>query len=275
MRICVLGSEGQIGAHVTSWGDSEGFFVSRVDKLITTDHDLTQSSRNWTSAIADCDVVVFLAFDVGGANYLREFQNTHAFLHSNTIMMLNVFETVKQYNKKIIFASSVTAFDLDNSYGNCKLLGERLCASIGGISVRLWNIYGFETDPSRYHVVMDFISQARTEGKISCKTTGHERRQFLYGEDCASAIFSIINRYNEIIERTIHISSGKWTSIHDVAHLVADVCNVGAPIFSDRVETLQQNEYSPYISPPDWVAMTDLRSGIKKIVDIYDDETKK
>ena len=145
---------------------------------MTPDHDLTEVSRIWTSAIADCDVVVFLAFDVGGANYLREFQNTHAFLHSNTLMMLNVFETVKECNKPIIFASSVTAFDPGNSYGSCKLLGERLCASIGSISVQLWNIYGFETDPSRYHVIMDFISQARTEGQISCKTTGQERNNF-------------------------------------------------------------------------------------------------
>lgn len=274
MRICILGSEGQIGTHVTSLGDSEGFLVSCIDKIITPDHDLTEPKRKWTSAIADCDVVVFLAFDVGGANYLREFQNTHAFLHSNTMMMLNVFEEAKKHNKPIIFASSVTAFDPGNSYGNCKLLGERLCTSIGGISVRLWNIYGFETDPSRYHVIMDFISQARVKGEISCKTTGQERRQFLYGEDCASAIYSIINRYNEINDRTIHISSGEWTSIRDVAYLVADVCKVGAPIFSDRVETLQQNEYSPCIYPPDWAPTTDLRAGIQKIVDMYDDEIK-
>ncbi len=44
-----------------------------------------------------------------------------------------------------------------SSYGVLKKIGENLTESIGGITVRFWNIFGIERDPNKTHVITDFI----------------------------------------------------------------------------------------------------------------------
>jgi nucleoside-diphosphate-sugar epimerase len=54
-----------------------------------------------------------------------------------------------------------------STYGNLKLIAERYVNSLeNGIIARLWNVYGFEREKEKYHVIMDFIDQYYRNGYI-------------------------------------------------------------------------------------------------------------
>ena len=88
MQLCLLGSEGQIGSYVQAHCRSEGIKLVNVDIVLDPQHDLRILNSFWIKAIEDSDVVIFLAFDVGGANYLRKHQDSYEFLSNNLTMMM-------------------------------------------------------------------------------------------------------------------------------------------------------------------------------------------
>ena len=64
---------------------------------------------------------------------------------------------IKKYNKPVIFASSQMSELNHSSYGMLKLLGEKMTRDIGGVSARFWNVFGYEPDGEKSHVITDFI----------------------------------------------------------------------------------------------------------------------
>jgi nucleoside-diphosphate-sugar epimerase len=75
--------------------------------------------------------------------------------------MLNVFNLLKKYNKKFIFASSTMSNMINSNYGVLKKIGESYSKSLGGIIVKFWNVYGIEKDMKKSHVITDFILNAK------------------------------------------------------------------------------------------------------------------
>jgi nucleoside-diphosphate-sugar epimerase len=101
-----------------------------------------------------------------------------------------------------------------SSYGTLKRLGEYYTKSLDGLIVRLWNVYGPESNSDKFHVITDFIKKALTTKKIDMITDGNEERQFLCVDDCCEGLFKLQTIYNDI-DRTkeYHISSFEWSSI--------------------------------------------------------------
>jgi hypothetical protein len=60
-------------------------------------------------------------------------------------IMSNTFDTIKKFDKPFIFASSQMAEMGYSSYGMLKALGEKI-TDLGGLVVKFWNVYGYETD---------------------------------------------------------------------------------------------------------------------------------
>jgi nucleoside-diphosphate-sugar epimerase len=140
--------------------------------------------------------------------------------------MGSVFGLLKKYKKPFIFTSSQMAGMAHSPYGNSKVIGERYTKSLNGISVRLWNVYGYEKVDKRSHVITDFIEMALSENIIKMRTDGHETRQFLYVEDCCEALFSLSELYNNIPRyEELHISNYIWTPVEDVAKIVSTICS--------------------------------------------------
>jgi nucleoside-diphosphate-sugar epimerase len=88
-----------------------------------------------------------------------------------------------------------------SSYGMLKSLGEKITRDLGGLVVKFWNVYGFETDPNKSHVITDFIKMAKHEGVIKMRTDGTESRQFLYADDACEALFTLAKKYKKIKKR--------------------------------------------------------------------------
>jgi nucleoside-diphosphate-sugar epimerase len=72
MIYLVLGSAGQIGSHLVEYLKNQGEKVYEIDILNNEWEDLRiQNNMVLDEYLLEADIVYFLAFDVGGAKYLR------------------------------------------------------------------------------------------------------------------------------------------------------------------------------------------------------------
>ena len=116
----------------------------------------------------------FLAFDVGGSRYLKKYQHTFDFINNNARLMVNVFDLLKKYRKKFVFASSQMSNMSHSPYGVMKRVGEMYTQNLNGRIVKFWNVYGIEKDLEKSHVITDFIRKGFEEGKFEMMTDGTE-----------------------------------------------------------------------------------------------------
>lgn len=271
MRYLVLGSEGQIGKPLVQFLKKKGHYVIEFDIATDTDKDLCiphilDDILEWQHI----DFCFFLACDVGGSTYLEKYQNTFSFLNNNVKIILNTFESLKQFNIPFIFTSSQMSNMTHSSYGLCKAIGEKYTNILDGLCVHFWNVYGCEHDPEKTHVITDFINMARN-GRIEMKTDGQEQRQFLYVDDCCECLYDLSLKY-EFLDKTksYHITSFEWISILDIAKIIQrkfhDV-DIIANKKKDTVQFDQLNQPDPYILTY-WKPKTSIFDGIQKVLNM-------
>lgn len=266
MKYLVLGSAGQIGLELCEFLRKKGEDVIEFDIASDKSEDLRKQNI-LDDYIQMCDFVMFLAFDVGGSRYLKKYQHTYEFIENNTKLTLFTFETIKKHNKPFIFASSQMANMSYSPYGVCKSLGEIFSTSLGGLTVKFWNVYGPEHDLEKSHVITDFIIKAK-EGKITMMTDGTEDRQFLHAEDCSNCLYILSKKYDEVErDKNLHITNFKWNSILDVAKIIKEIipCEIQPSQEKDTVQLNKKNEPDPYILNF-WKPEISLEEGINKVI---------
>lgn len=270
MKYLVLGSSGQIGSSLCEYLISQGHEVKGIDiKNNPYDEDLRFSKFSLTKSLNDADFVFFLAWNVGGAKFLLNNEKTFEFIHDNIVIMSNVFSFLNITKKPFIFTSSQMSDMVSSVYGNTKLVGEKYTESLGGLCVKLWNVYGENDDiGEKSHAITDFISGALKDKKISVLTNGEEKRQFLYVKDCCEALYSLSQNYNSIPrDKNLHITNFKWYKIKNVAKIIANLTNseLEFGMREDRVQNNHKVKPDGYILNY-WEPKTSLREGIKKII---------
>jgi len=264
----ILGSSGFVGKNISSFLQALGHKVFEFDISRDISQDLrVPGNRHLSNLLSRIDFVIFLAFDVGGSKYIQKADNRYDFISNNLKIMTNVFEQLHVYEKPFIFVSSQLANSLTLNYGLLKLIGERITTSLGGVCVRIWNVYGKEEVSDKSHLITDLVYQARSRGKIELLTNGNEERQFIHIEDCCHGFLNIIQEY-EIFSKVpfIDLTSFEWVSVFDVAKLVKDLTNCELVIsdkegFNSRVQEPNRrllNYWSPKIS---------LTQGIKNFIE--------
>lgn len=273
MKITVLGSSGQIGSYLTDYLKTKNHEVLEIDKVNGPLHDLTTIPNDYVdNQIKDSDFVFFLAFDVGGSRYLKKYQHTFDFLDNNVRMMTNVFNMLKKYNKRFIFASSQMSNMTYSPYGVAKNIGELYTKSLNGLVVKFWNVYGIEKDHEKSHVITDFIRKGFEYGDFDMLTDGTEERQFLYAEDCCEALETIMENYTDFKpEDPLHITSFHSNSIKEIADIIQGQFNkINRPIkitpglAKDSVQMDKRNEANNYIMNW-WLPKTTIDQGIAKV----------
>jgi len=272
MKHLVLGSSGQIGGHLVKYLLSKGEQVTEYDIEYKEWQDLREGyNPSLESYIDVCDIVHFLAFDVGGAKYLEENQDKYQFIDNNMRIMVNTFDLLKRYEKPFIFASSQMAEMGYSSYGMLKALGEKITRDLGGLVVKFWNVYGYETDPNKSHVITDFIKMAKHKGVIKMRTDGTESRQFLYADDACEALLTLSKNYDKIDKnKNYSITSFKWNKVYEIANIL-DVLSSCDIIPGDKTDETQRNAMN---EPNDnikkyWEPKTSLEEGIMKLYNLY------
>lgn len=267
-EITVLGSEGQIGTYLVNYLESKGHFVHRFDIIRNQSHDLRTHTRNLHLLIEKSDFVYFLAFDVGGSTYLEKYQNTFDFINNNIKIMDTTFGILNVTKTPFVFASSQMSQMLFSTYGLLKLIGERWTETMKfGKYVRFWNVYGIEPDSTKFHVISDFITMARDTGIIRMRTNGEEQRNFLYAEDCAEGLYSIMEHFDDIPEGApLHLASHQNITILELANLIAREysASVVPANKTDSLQMMVQNTPDPFLYRY-WSPKTSLEAGVRKI----------
>lgn len=271
MKILVLGSDGQVGSALFDHLRNIGHEVVGFDIFSNKNQDL-RIKDVLEDLIVDIDFVFFLAFDVGGSVYLSKYQNTYDFVSNNVKIMDCTFDTLKKHNKKFIFASSQMSNMSYSPYGLLKNLGEIYTKILNGKIVKFWNVYGYEADLEKSHVITDFILMAKNEGKITMRTNGEEERQFLYTDDCSKALTAVMNNYDIIDnDKNLHITNFEWSKIVDIANIIAKRFSATVQPNKDKIDDVQlnkKNEADTYILNF-WKPETSINEGIDKIIEKY------
>ena len=271
MKHLVLGSAGQVGYHLVDMLKKQNQEIITFDIIDSLDQDLRiYNNQLLEEKIQECDFIHFLAFDIGGSLYMKKYQDTFDFISNNIKIMNNVFDIIKKYNKPFIFASSQMSNMSYSTYGILKAIGEKYTEALGGLVVKFWNVYGYEQDEEKSHVITDFIKMAKKDGIIKMRTDGTESRQFLYGDDCSECLIALANQYNDIErDKPLHITNFGWNTIQEVANIISDIkeCEIIPSIDKDTVQLDKRNEPDPYILNF-WKPKTTLKEGINKIYDL-------
>ena len=274
--VLVLGSRGQIGAYLVAELSDRGFNALEFDIVSDPREDLRlENNELLESLIIESDYVFFLAFDVGGSGYLEHYQNTIEFISSNVRIMENTFKILHKHKKDFIFASSQMSNMNYSTYGVLKLIGDKYVQSIpSGRTVHFWNVYGFERDVEKFHVISDFAIMAKFNGLIKMRTTGEEERDFLYAIDCCEALILIMEKHQEISKnRLLHLTSFKSTKIIEVANIIATRYDAKVQK-GKKIDTVQldaRNQADTYVLDF-WAPRTAISEGINNILDLIDQE---
>ena len=273
-KILVLGSSGQIGAYLTEYLRKKGHEVSEFDVVNGEKEDLTKIPNiELMDNIRLADFVFFLAFDVGGSRYLKKYQHTYDFINNNIRLMANVFQYLAEYRKPFVFASSQMSNMGHSPYGVLKKVGELYTQTLGGLTVKFWNVYGVEKDVEKSHVITDLIRKGFEEGEFEMLTDGTEERQFLYAEDCCEGLETVMDCYDNFKPTDpLHITSFRNDSIKSVAEMIQGQFNligkynvkIKPGIAKDSVQMDKRNEADTYITGW-WMSKTPLDQGIAKV----------
>lgn len=269
MKILVLGSDGQIGQPLTEYLRKLDHEVVEFDNYSNPITDL-RTPNILNGILPMIDFVFFLAFDVGGSLYLKHYQDSYEFISNNIKIMNNTFDSLKKYNIPFIFASSQMSNMSYSSYGILKHIGEKYTHCLNGKIVKFWNVYGFEKDMKKSHVITDFILMARERNCIEMRTTGEESRQFLYTEDCSECLAILMNIFNNLEDVEYDITNFEWTKIIDVAKIVSVNFNNCLIRLGEKDDEVQKN----VLREPNtkileyWKPKTSIEDGIKKIINM-------
>jgi nucleoside-diphosphate-sugar epimerase len=276
-KILILGSRGQIGSHLLNFLKNKNYKVYEFDLVNNKSEDLRINNNNkLLSYIKNTDFVFFLAFDVGGSVYLKKYQNSYSFLMNNISIMKNTFELLYKEKKKFIFATSQMSNMIYSTYGVLKRIGEDITKSLGGTSVRFWNVYGIEKNMEKSHVITDFITKALNKKKISMLTNGSEERDFLYAEDCCNGLEIVMKKYNILKNKNIvDLSYGKYTKIINVAEIIKNLfkkkgidIKVVRSKKNDQLQKNKKNTPNTYLKKY-WKPKFSLEQGIEEVFNFY------
>jgi len=249
----VLGSEGFLGRALCKYLESREKVV-HYDITLDPAQDLRLAKLDLTGI----DRVYLLAWDVGGAKYLYNPDTQEFQFEWNMKLMANTLPQLK--GKQFLFVSSQQA-NQSNAYGVSKSIGEAWSRLLGGVAVRLWNIYGdFEINSERSHVVSDFVRQAKETGRIRMQTDGGEFRQFTHIFDACRAIhLAMEQQYHTVYD----VTSYEWLSIRQIADFIA--VETGAQVIPGW--DVGKNFKTPYIGRmPGWSADIRLEDGLREMI---------
>ncbi len=268
MRVLVLGAAGQIGSAFCKYAEAKGDKVVRWDINIDHSHDLTVAKNyGLHDYISVCDKVLFLACKVGGAKYLKAHDGKFTYLDENIKILSNVFNLLAIENYRPFLFASSQMVNMDTNYSLVKKLGEAYCDTIGPSAsiVKFWNVFGPEALGEKAHVITDLVNMALTKNHINIMTDGSETRQFLYVDDCSEALYKWC--HGEIPMQRFDVTSFQWTSILDIANLIASKvgCQVTKGPVSRDLQSIKNEPNNAILRH--WHPNINLYQGIDKIIE--------
>ena len=225
--------------------------------------------NNLDEILKSIDFAVFLAFDVGGVKYNV---SSAKYMNNNLQLIYNTFDSLKRFNTPFIHTTSQMSNMTHTSYGPLKRLAEFYTEFLGGINIKVWNVYGEEEIGDKSHVINDLIYQAVTTESINVMTNGVETRNFLFVEDFAKALYSLFESYDEFSGKCIDIANTEFISIKAVAYTIRAIASrilkkKISLVFADVESKAQTIVNYPNVTITDrWGPLIHIEDGIERLM---------
>jgi len=236
MRVLITGGEGFIGKNLQVYLKRKGLEVYSIDlkpggtyKVDIRDYNAFEE----IFSVLKPDAVIHLA---AIASVPQCESNPRECFDTNVYGTFNVAKASKQYNTRLIFASSAAAYGVPRSlptpvthplnpvnvYGFTKMLGEVILEKVmkeNYVIFRIFNAYGERC--YRSYVIPDVIRKIQSDlNPVPMKGTGFEERDFIYIEDVCRAFDVALNSH---VSGTFNLGSGTRIKIRELATLIAEL----------------------------------------------------
>ncbi|KKU48142.1 GDP-fucose synthetase [Candidatus Uhrbacteria bacterium RIFCSPLOWO2_12_FULL_46_10] len=299
-KIFVAGHRGLVGSAVVQKLKNEGY-----DNLILkTRNELDLINQAAVAAFFQNerpDYVILAAAHVGGILANLTYQAN--FLYDNLMIQSNVIWNAHQYGvKKLLFLGSSCIYPRDcpqpireeyllggklestnEGYAIAKIAGMKLCEKIYEqyskqfISCMPTNVYGTNDNfhPEHSHVIPGLIQKihaAMIENKPEVKLWGNGmvKREFLYADDLADAIYFIMQYYEDKL--FLNVGTGEEITIKEVAHLIAELLGYKGALIFDKTHpdgTPRKLLDLTRLHALGWKHKISLKEGLGKVIDYY------
>ena len=208
-KILVTGSSGYIGSNLMERLKYYG--IEGVPYDLKTGEDINDASPLLRKS-KDCTAIIHLAA-------IASVEKCELNPKEAQIVNLNGTASVAlvAHKRKIplVFASSSAAANPVSIYGKTKLDAETWVAQIGGVSLRLGNVYGGINFREKDTVITRFMTRRLRGKKAIIYGNGLQTRDFVHVLDVCEALLYAIAAEPGVYE----VSTGRTTSINRLAEL--------------------------------------------------------
>ena len=258
-RVVVTGGAGFLGSHLVEL--LETYHPQEIRVTRSKDYDLREK-KDCARAVAESDVVIHLAANVGGIGYNQEFPGT--LFYDNLLMGVHLMEEARKAGVgKFVAIGTICAYpkftpvpfkeenlwdgypeETNAPYGLAKKMmlvqsqAYRQQYDYNSIFLLPVNLYGPRDnfDPKSSHVIPALIrkfveAKKNHESEVVVWGTGTPTREFLYVEDAARAIALATEKYNS--SEPVNIGSSFEISIKDLAETIKNVTGYQGQIIFD------------------------------------------
>ena len=296
--VLITGSSGTVGTALAERLLTEGYEVHGAD--VTSNRWSTAvDNRTYMVDLCDTDDVTTLPTDVDMLVHLGAHARVHQLVKEpqyameNLEMTFNVLEHARQAeipnvvfassrevygdNEKVVFSETDTNADRSESpYTASKVGGEALtrsyskCYGLSTSIVRFSNVYGRYDGSNR--VIPLFIALSE-QGKPLTVYGAGKVLDFTYLDDCIDGVMRVIDRFPKVEGTTLNISSGRGTSLIELAQEVNERTSNESEI---SVEPIREGEIKRYVgdisrakSILDYQPQYSFTDGLKKTIEWY------
>jgi ADP-L-glycero-D-manno-heptose 6-epimerase len=223
MKVCVTGNLGFIGKALSKELVEKGYDVIGFDKLEWQDvHSLIEWKNIITSFFNDNKPEV--VFHVGACSDTLN-------PNYNEMMMLNAESTFiisnwcKDNEVPIIYSSSASCYGFGDGplsiYAWSKYIGEQYVKSNGGVSLRYFNVYGYDESHKGKMASLAYQSHIKQKnGGIVQLFPLKPQRDFVYIKDVISANIYALENYDILSGGVFDVGTGNARYFEDVMDIM-------------------------------------------------------
>ncbi len=302
MKYAVTGGLGFIGSNICRELLKKGHQVVIIDNCNTGNEtkisDILNQVELYKNDIREKNKIKKILEDVNGifhnaalTDVQESYQKKEEYFSVNIEGTKNIFEIAKNYNIKVIFASSASVygntkiipikenFDKNpiNPYGQTKMeneLSSTILAKNGlrSIGLRYFNVYGIGQTNTYAGVITQFLRKLKENKPPIIFGKGSQIRDFIHVNDVAEANIAAMN--SNIENDFFNIGSGIGTSIIELAKMMIQISklqmepSLEAPVTGDIENSTASIEYAK--NRLEWNPKIPLEIGLKEIMNKYE-----
>lgn len=297
MKFAVTGGAGFIGSYLVKKLISENHQVIVIDNFHTGKEEnlkqIIKCIEIQKTDIRDFDQLKKTLKKVDGVFHKaalttvpESFIKPEEYNDVNVVGTDNVFKIAKEYNLKVVYASSSSVYGNTekipikedfprnpiNPYGKTKLDDEYLAEKYSSenldvIGLRYFNVYGIGQTGSYAGVITQFLNRLKENKPPIINGEGNQIRDFVYVKDVAQA--NLVAMKSNVKKGFFNIGSGKTISIKKLAEIMIDLSGLDLePIFGKKLEgDIEKSQADTYLTSKmlGWKSETILKDGLKAL----------